>query len=152
MVSNQLAYGFTTHVDKEYPGRPHDIEPVDETNASDATFNKVVSNELLNRLYNFPVASGGLSVTASGALITTHTLFSSAFSPSGDYYATTTFDPELLRTTSLRPIVQVWEAVGKNRIIPVDIKDIDASTIRITVTSASITAGNMIVTTLGETD
>lgn len=146
MLSNELAYKFTTHVDdRDYPTLPHDINPVDLTDPTDATLNKVVNNDLLNRMYGFPITSGGLSIETSGALATTHILYASAFTPSG-YYVTTTFDNELFRAIKY-PIAQIWERDSGNMIIPVDIKDIDVNIMRVILASGS---GDMVITTIGE--
>jgi len=149
MLNNELAYKFETHVGTLYTGVPHGIYPVDETDSSDGTLNKVVSNELLNRLYSFSLTSGakpGLTIAASGALITTHTLYASAMSASGDYWQAT-FDPELNKADGNHmPVTQVYEKASGNIILPWEVRINSATQMKIIVTEQS----DMMVTTVAE--
>ena len=146
MVSNQLAYDWDAHTDDTYSSLPHDINPVDETNSSDGTLNKVVSNDILTYLYGLPLVSGALSVETSGALFTTHYLYASGFTPSGNGVMYQEFDPELQRDDKY-PIVQLYGLDSGNMIMPVDIRDMNNTTIRVIVASGS---GDLVVTSLGE--
>jgi hypothetical protein len=83
MLSNEQAFKFDQHSITTYSNAPHNLYPVDETDASDGTYNKVVTDELMNRidtLLSSLLACGGegISVTTSGALVETHTLYASA--------------------------------------------------------------------------
>ena len=146
MVSNQLAYGWDTHVDRDYISLPHSIEPVNENDPSDGTLNKVINNDLMTRLYNLPLVSGALSIETSGALFTTHYLYASGFTPSGNGRIYQEFDPELQRNNKY-PIVQLYGLDSDNMIMPIDIRDMDNTTIRIIVASGT---GDLVVTSLGE--
>jgi hypothetical protein len=149
MMNNTLAYNFERHVDMLYTGTPHSIYPVDETDSTDGTLNKVVSNELLNRLYGFSLTSGakpGLTIAASGALITTHTLYASAMSASGDYWQST-FDPELNKSDGNHlPITQIYTVSGGNVILPWEVKINSATEMKIITTRK----GDYRVTTVAE--
>jgi hypothetical protein len=151
MVNNELAYRWDYHVDRNYPSEPHGIEEVDITDPADGTFNKVVSNEMLNRLYNFPITSGGLTVETSAGLFTTHYIYTSGatWAPSGDYFKVD-FDPEwpLPGRTAKYPIIQVYDYPGGNIVRPVSIIDLQNDLIRLIVA----VSGNYVATCVGETD
>ena len=149
LLSNKLAYKFENHVDSDYPAEPHSIKPVDTNDPSDSTYDKVVTNGLMNEingLLNLLLTCGGdaISVTSSGSLV--ETILLDTFTPSGDgYYA------DLVHTINRGrkyPILQFYEylsdgykdrppipgspSAGSNQIIhPRAIQDKTSDTIRV---------------------
>ena len=148
MVSNALAFSWDRHVDKLYISEPHNLLPLDETDHSDITANKVVNDEVLERLYEFPITSGGLTLETSAALFTTNYLYASAFSPSGVNSAID-FDPQLTNRSTRYPVLQIYETSTGDQIMPIDIIDVDNDLIRVLVVSGT---GDMIATVVGEVD
>ena len=145
MISNEQAYKWDQHVLKVYTVLPHGIEPVDETDNSDGTYNKVVDDYTLYRLYNEPLASGGFTLEASGAFSTTHYLYPSANTPSG-YYVARDFDPELNRSSKY-PITQIYDLTTGDQITPVEIRWMDNDLVRVIL---SVSAGTVIASSVGE--
>lgn len=149
MVSNALATKWDEHPDKTYAQEPHAILPVDVTDSQDITLNKVVSDDLMNRLVSFPfVSAGTLTIESSGALISQHTLYPSAWTPLGEGYAEIEFEHNLTGRTQLYPIIQIYEIDTGDMIIPAQVQDIDETNIRIVIASGGMQ--NLAVTVLGE--
>jgi hypothetical protein len=151
MVSNEYAYKWDNHVALTYTDEVHSIHPVDTTDASDATFDKVVTNELLNRIDNLTstlLACGGegIVISASGSLIDIQPVGASAWSASADgtYFADVTY--RLTRDKQF-PIVQIWDEDSAQIWQPKEIRDVDNDTLRIWSNDNTI---NMRVTVAGE--
>lgn len=83
LISNYLAYRWESHVDSTYVDQPHDIEPVDWTDTDD-TYNKLVSNSLMNYVFSVLASAGTLSIDASGAVGRYYQVLT--WTPDGDYY------------------------------------------------------------------
>jgi len=89
LVSNQKAYNWTTH--ENLPAETenlHNILPVDITDSSDGTYNKSVSNDLLNDLWSVLASAQSPTITASGGVSRSYETSGSGLSwtPSGDVY------------------------------------------------------------------
>lgn len=124
LVSNELAYKWDTHVDAEIGGAPHEFAPVDTT-SSDETFNKLVSNSLINYLLTALASAGTLSIEASGAVERQFTI--SSWSPSGDdFYSNVDHF-----IGNSYPIVQIRNTDEEKMYIPSKIVSINTNTIRI---------------------
>jgi len=150
LLNNQLAYKFEQHVDyRSYPTEPHNIKPVDTNDPTDSTYDKVVTNSLMNEinsLLNILLTCGGdaISITASGSLV--ETILLDTFTPSGSGYYT-----DLVHTINrgrMYPILQFYEylsdgykgrppipgspSAGSNQVIhPRAIQDQSTDTIRV---------------------
>lgn len=149
MVSNILANKWDEHPDKTYAQEPHDIFPIDETDSQDVTVNKVVNDDLMNRMNSFPfVSAGQITISTSGALISQHTLTPSDWEPSGNGVAYVDFEHNLFGRNQPYPIVQVYNIDTKDLIMPVRIQDIDDTNLRIAFASGGIT--DLAVSVLGE--
>ena len=83
-ISNELAYGWDTHVDTGIAGTPHDFNSVD-TNKTDTVYNKLVSNSLMNYILSAIASAGTLSIAATGAVERSFTVTSWTAS-AGAYY------------------------------------------------------------------
>jgi hypothetical protein len=153
-ISNNLAYDWNIHPNLEYSTFPHDIDPVDYTDGSDVTFNKVVNNDVIKRMVSFPIVSAGdIQIATSGALISQHTLYASAWSPSGDTNVAIAFEHNLAGRNNINPIVQVYEIETQSMITPVDIRNYDDDTLLLILASGDSgrpQIGNVHVTVLGE--
>lgn len=152
MVSDELAYKWDRHPNKTYASEPHGIEPVDINDSTDVTFNKVVNDDVIKRLVSFPIVSAGeIVIATSGALIAHHTLYSSAYTPSGDYLKAE-FDTKLSGRNRPFPIVQIYDIASGDQITPVKIHDLDDTTMRVVmVCGAGGKGADVLVTILGET-
>jgi hypothetical protein len=154
-VSNELAYDWNVHPDLQYGVLPHSIEPVNYTDGSDVTFNKVVNNDVMKRLVSFPIVSAGdIQIATSGALIAQHTLYASGWSPSGDTNVAIAFEHGLAGRNNPNPIVQIYEIETGHMINPVDIRNQGDDTLLIIMASGykgRPQIGNVIATVLGET-
>jgi hypothetical protein len=154
MVSNFLAYKWDQHPDQDYSLEPHEIEPVDVNDSTDTTMNKVVNDDLMNRLVSFPIVSAGLpTINTSGALLTQQWIYPSAWSPSGDTYVTADINTNLIGRNQPYPIVQIYDTDTGDMIIPVRVTDIDDENMRIVMASGfrgRPTLGPVNITVLGE--
>lgn len=156
MVSNALAYKWDIHPDQIYSQQPHSLLPVDPSDSTDTTFDKLVNDDLMNRLVSFPIVSAGLpTINTSGALLSQHTLYPSAWAPSGDYGVFMDLDYNLVSRDALGPIVQVYKEDTGDMLNPMDIKFTTDTSLRIVLASAGYGnqygLGNIIVTVVGET-
>ena len=154
LISNNLAYDWNYHPELAYGLLPHGIYPVDYTDGSDVTFNKVVNNDVMKRLVSFPIVSAGdIQIATSGALISQHTLYTSAWSPSGDTNVAISFEHNLASRNNINPIVQVYEIETSQIITPVDIRNYDDDTLLLILASGDSgrpQIGDVHVTVLGE--
>lgn len=67
LISNALAYRWNQHIDQPVPSAsPHDIQPVVHCD-TDNEFNKVVSNRLINQMFQGALSAGTISLDASAA-------------------------------------------------------------------------------------
>lgn len=66
-VSNELAYKWDTHVDSITSDEPHSFQAVDSTK-QDSTYNKLVSNSLMNYILSAIASAGTLSIESTGAV------------------------------------------------------------------------------------
>lgn len=67
LISNALAFKWNQHIDLPVPSAsPHDIQPV-RFCETDNEFNKVVSNRLINKMYQGALSGGTVSLDASAA-------------------------------------------------------------------------------------
>jgi len=148
LVSNDLAYTWTNHAQSVYSNNPHGIEPVDVNDSSDITPNKAVSNDLLytiDRDLTTLLTCGGdaISITASGSLIYTYTLLPAGMIPSaGDNYPkaggsnVTTWVQTITHAIPRNvkyPLITVYNVDDGEKIMPVEIVQVDLENIRIEV-------------------
>lgn len=67
LISNALAFKWNQHIDLPVPSAsPHDIQPVRFCD-TDNEFNKVVSNRLINKIFQGALSAGTVSLDASAA-------------------------------------------------------------------------------------
>jgi hypothetical protein len=67
LISNALAYKWNQHIDLPVPSAsPHDIQPVVFCD-TDNEFNKVVSNRLINKMYQGALSAGDVTLDSSVA-------------------------------------------------------------------------------------
>lgn len=124
LVSNALAHKWDTHVDSTYADQPHSFQPVNVNNTN-ATYNKLVSNSLMNYLFAVMSSAGTLTIDASAAVGRYYTV--TAWTPDGDYYYVDLIH-NLGRTN---PIVQVYDLDNSTQIIPYKITSINSFTTRV---------------------
>ena len=138
LVSNTLANKWDSHVNSQVPNEaPHGLLPVDQ-NSSNAVYNKLVSNSLMNYIFSAITSAGTISIQASAALERNFTITS--WTPSGsDYYLN--IDHFIGRQY---PIVQVRELPSRDLIVPKKVVSMDTNRIRLFV-SADIDAEVTIV-------
>lgn len=146
LLNNQLAYKFENHIDNsDYGEYPHDIYPVDTNDPTDSTYNKVVSNDLMNEinsLLSVLLTCGGeaIKVKSQGSLVDTVLL--DTFTPSSNGYYTDLV--HTIKRSRMYPVVQFYEylapgdpipgspSAGSNQIIhPRAIQDLTVDTIRV---------------------
>lgn len=124
LISNELAYKWTNHVESLYGSFPHDINPVDisDTNTDK---NKLVSNSLLNYMFSVLATAGTISIDASAAVIREFSITSWTSSGSEYYVDINHF---LGRDY---PILQIRDVSSDELIVPSEIQTIDSNTTRV---------------------
>jgi hypothetical protein len=125
LISNELGYKWDTHVDYDAPtNQPHSLQAVD-TLSQDTTFNKLVSNSLINYILSAIASAGTLSIAATAAIERNFTV--SSWTASGDDYYT-----DLIHSIGRAyPIVQVRETSNDEMVYPQRVISLDANTIRL---------------------
>jgi len=140
VISNQQAYTFEEHIPIQYDTGIHGLEPVDVYNSSDASYNKLVSDDLMRILIRdltTLITCGGDAITieTSGALLDQTSVTSWTLSADGSYYADF---PYVLERANMYPIIQFYDTERREQIIPRAVKDINTSVIRAWLTEADI--------------
>lgn len=124
LISNKLAYDWEAHVNSTYASEPHNFQPVD-WNDTDTTYNKLVSNSMMNYVFSVLASAGTLSIDASGAVGRYSTVLS--WTPDGDYYRT-----DILHNLGREyPAVQVSETTTKEMVVPRKVESLNANSTRI---------------------
>lgn len=139
LISNALAYKWNNHIDIPVPSAsPHDIQAVMHCDNNNE-FNKVVSNLLINKMYQGALSASTVSIDASTAGMFTALI--TDLVPSGDNYILTNppSSSNSIRHDLLNewPIVQVMKSPKGEVIIPNTIKSISN---RRTVVEVSVSA------------
>ena len=129
LISNALAYKWNSHIDIPVPiAAPHDIQPVVHCD-NDNEFNKVVSNQLINKMYQGALSAGTVTLDASAADMFTALVNSGDLVVSGDNYLLTNNNPlgsENIKHDLLNdwPVVQVMKLPQGEVIVPSTVKSI----------------------------
>ena len=139
LVSNELAYNWNSHVNKQAIEGPHGFAAVDQ-NDTDNTYNKLVSNSLMNYVFSVLTSGGTISIDASGSTVRTFSITS--WNTSGDFYYYTNIDHFL---ANAYPIVNIMNSSTNEQIIPYKIITINDDRLQIWVTSND----NISVTLIG---
>jgi hypothetical protein len=156
VISNELAYRWENHVNSMVPSAsPHNIQPVIVC-SPDTEYNKVVSNELMNKIFTLAVSASTTSLDASAADVDFSTVgpsgggFDHPLIPSAGtlYYANVTHN---LNTPigNEYPIVQVVDRTDNTLIIPETVYSINAEKVRIFLEVPVLSAGTFVVTAIG---
>lgn len=153
LISNALAFKWNNHIDLPVPSAsPHDIQPVVICDSNNE-FNKVVSNRLINEIYQSAISGGNVTLDTSTAkmfsvYISAGDLLISG-APSAESYILTNppSSNNNIRHDLLNdwPIVQVMKLPKREIIIPATVKSINN---RRTVVEVSVSA-DYIVTIIG---
>lgn len=157
VISNQFAYRWEQHLNKEVPytpsaGAPHNIQPVIVCSA-DTEYNKVVSNELLNKIYTLAVSASTVTVSldASGADVDfsdipeDHPLVHSSGTL---YYADVTHNLNPPAGNEY-PIIQVVDRTDNTLIIPETVYSLSAQKVRIFLEIPVLLDAEFTVTAIG---
>jgi len=132
LVSNQSAYNWTTHTNTlAETENLHNILPVDIYDPSNSTYNKSVSNDLINDLWSLLASAQSPSITASGGISRTYEVSGSGLSwtPSGDTYYDD-FNHGFGYSNS-NPLIQMYDDLNKELLKPYKIIPTDENNIRI---------------------
>jgi hypothetical protein len=129
LISNALAYKWNNHIDIPIPSAsPHDIFPVELCNTNNV-FNKVVSNKLINLMYEGALGASAVSLDATVADMFSVRVLTGQLIPSGDNYILT--NPSAGGVNNIRhdllnqwPIVQLMKLSGKKVVVPSTVKSI----------------------------
>lgn len=131
LISNALAYKWNSHIDLPVPSAsPHDIQPV-RFCETDNEFNKVVSNRLINKIYQGALSAGEVNLDAKAADMRSYTVNGSSLIPcaaSGTFILTNppssnnSIKHDLLNEW---PVVQVMKMPQAEVITPTSIKSIN---------------------------
>lgn len=124
LVSNELAYKWDTHTAAVIIDEPHEFTAVDNTK-TDTTYNKLVSNSLMNYILSAIASAGTLSIDASGAVERNFTITS--WTASGDNYYTV-LNHFLGRPF---PVLQVYKTSDSFQYDPVKVKSIDTNSLEL---------------------
>jgi len=130
LVSNQTAYNWETHKDLSAETlNLHNILPVDIYDSSDDTYNKSVSNDLINDLWSVLASAQSPTITASGGVAISFEVSGSSLSwtPSGDVY----YDDFIHNFQELYPLVQIYDDTNKELFKPYKIIPNNTNSIRI---------------------
>ena len=138
LVSNQMTYNWETHRSLAVSGATvvHSLYPVDETDSSNSSFNKLMNNDLMNEFYSLLVSASTISIAATGSVIETFFIDTEGGSapawidttvPSaGDYYVDLNHN-----FSNEYPLLSVWKISTKKVVVPSAIESIDSDNIRI---------------------
>lgn len=154
LISNRLAYNWEDHVGQTVPTySPHGILPVSAC-SPDSTFNKVVSNELMNKIYTLAVSASTTTLDASAADIDFSLIPEDhQLAPSGGDLYWTRVDHYLDgMVRNEYPIVQVVDRSDNTFIVPETIKSLDQDHVKIVFSfpsPAAASAAEFMVTTIG---
>ena len=158
LISNRLAYRWEDHVEQMVPSAaPHNIEPVIWCD-TDTEFNKVVSNDLINKIYTLAVSASTASLDASAADVDFSRIPEDhALLPSGGdlYYSIVNHNIPSGSSPGFYnryPIVQVVDRSDDTMIIPERIQSVDTSNIKIVFSfpaASAAAAAQFMVTAIG---
>jgi len=147
LISNRLAYNWEQHVEKMVPyspsaDAPHNIQPVIICDP-DTEYNKVVSNELMNKIYTLAVSASTISLDASAADIDYSRIpLDHPWNASGAlYYADVTHN-----LNNQYPILQVVDTTTNSLVIPEAFESLNLNSTRVVFSSS---ASQYIVTAIG---
>jgi hypothetical protein len=120
LISNALAYKWSNHIDIPVPTEdPHNLQPVVHCDNNN-DFNKVVSNLLINKMYQGALSGATVTLDASAADMYSALITSAGWTPSGDNYISN-IKHDLLNEW---PIVQLMKVPKGEVIVPNTIKSI----------------------------
>lgn len=143
LISNNLAYRWEDHVESQVPSAsPHNIRPVIVC-SPDIEYNKVVSNELMNKIYTVAVSASITTLDASGADVDFSRInLDHQWNASGSlYYADITHN-----LGNEYPILQVVDTITNNAVMPETLQSLDINTTRVVFSSS---ASQYMVTAIG---
>lgn len=141
LISNALGYKWDQHVDGNVPAvEPHDMQGVDTADSVDNTFNKLVSNSLMNYVLAAITSAGVISIGASAA--TERNFSVDSWTPSGGDLFYVQLDHFIGRPY---PLVQVRDGKTDLRVIPAKIFTVDTNSIQIMVSDPNLEAEITIV-------
>ncbi len=124
LVSNALAYTWEQHATAGLGVNAHGYEAVDTTSI-DTTYNKLVSNSLMNYIISAITSAGTLSLTASGAIERQFTVTS--WTADGDNWRI-----DLIHGIGHgHPIVQIVDFIEQKVVMPTRVTQVDNNTIRL---------------------
>jgi hypothetical protein len=125
LISNALAFKWDNHVNSTFASSPHGLQPVDWTDDTDDTYNKLINNSILNYVFSVIASAGTVSLGVSGAAARYFTIES--WNAYGEY-----FYIDILHGLGRNyPAVQVVEQSTGNVLIPYHIVSINSNTTRI---------------------
>jgi len=128
LISNALAFKWDNHVNSTYEAEPHDLQAVD-WNDTDDTYNKLVSNSMMNYVFSVLSSAGTISIDASAAVAR---YFSTTSWTSDSGYYRTDLTHNLGRQF---PIVQIVDTSTGYQVHPRRIESINNNTTRVWVSS-----------------
>lgn len=141
VISNALAYKWDTHTDNQVPTvTVHGMEGVDTSDDVDDTYNKLVSNSLMNYILAAITSAGVISIGASAATERNFTVTSWTASGSDLYYVQ--LDHFIGRQY---PLVQVRDRDTDLRVIPAKIYSVDTNSVQVMVADPNLDAEVTIV-------
>jgi len=124
LVSNELAYNWESHITKAAIEGPHGFAAVDY-NDTNTTYNKLVSNNLMNFVFSILTSGGSVSIAASAAAVRTFSVTSwtadgSVYYSNLDHFIGNGY-----------PIVQVRYTATNETVEPYKIKSINTDRIQL---------------------
>jgi len=124
LISNELAYSWESHISMNATEGPHNFAAVDY-NDTDITYNKLVSNNLMNYVFSVLTSGGSVSITASAAIVKKHEI--DTWTVDGDLYYSN-LDHFI---GNGYPIVQVRYTATNETVEPYKIKSINTDRIQL---------------------
>lgn len=125
LISNALAYKWTSHVEAGYGTEPHGIQAVDHLDDTDTDINKLVSNSLINYMYSVLSTAGTISIEATGAVVREFNVTSWTSSGSEYYVVLNHFIGRDY------PVIQVRDIADDQLIVPSLVDTIDENSVRL---------------------
>jgi len=124
LVSNELAYSWESHISLAAIEGPHNFAAVDY-NDTDTTYNKLVSNNLMNYVFSLLSSGGSVSIAASAATVRTFSV--NSWTTDGNLYYSN-LDHFI---GNGYPIVQVRYTATNETVEPYKIKSINTDRIQL---------------------
>lgn len=124
LISNELAFSWEGHISMNATEGPHNFAAVDY-NDTDTTYNKLVSNNLMNYVFSLLSSGGSISIAASAAAVRNFSV--NSWTPDSDYFYTNLNH----FIGNWYPIVQVNNSSTYQKVEPYKIKAISSDTVQI---------------------